>query len=262
MTERKKQLIKSVDEAEVVLLGIGREFAVDDSAFFAWELYKKWKEADREGMYLWLEPFLKSLWIKEQKGLPPQKAYKELARLLEGKNYFLVTLVTDDLIYASGLNPDRIVAPCGSINRLQCSHGCTETIYSFSEDMQEELKEAVISGRLERCRSFLCKKCKERLEPNVAMTECYNENGYLPMWEKYTLWLQHTLNRKLCVIEAGVDFSYPSVIRFPFEKVAFYNKKAAFYRIHEKWHQLTEELREKGTAVDCNSIEFFGNLFV
>ncbi len=41
-------------------------------------------------------------------------AYTRLAELLEGKDFFLVTLNTDDLIYASSLPSDRIVAPCGS----------------------------------------------------------------------------------------------------------------------------------------------------
>lgn len=261
MTEKKQQLLKSVEDAELVLVGLGKEFVIDDS-FCSGELFQKWKHADSEEKFLWMEPFLKTIWLNEQKGLANQKAYEALARLLEGKNYFIVTLATDDMIYESGLNPERIVAPCGSVNKLQCEKHCTEKIYPWTKEMGEELKDAALSGELEQCLPFICPDCKEKLELNVISAQSYNEAGYLPMWEKYTKWLQGTLNRKLCIIEAGVDFSYPSVIRFPFEKMAFFNQKASFYRIHEKWYQLTEELKDKGTAISCNSKDFFMNLFV
>lgn len=260
MIEKKRQLLKSIEEAELVLVGLGKEFIVDDSAFSNWELFQKWKEADKEGNYLWMEPFLKIVWMKEQEGLENQRAYENLAKLLEGKNYFIVTLATDDMIYASGLNGDKIVAPCGSVSKLQCH--CTEEIFYFTKEMEQQLKNAVLSGNLAECKPFGCPNCNELLQSNVISAQTYNEAGYLPVWEMYTKWLQGTVNRKVCIIEAGVDFSYPSVIRFPFEKIAFFNQKASFYRIHEKWYQLTEELKDKSTAIACNGKEFFMNLFV
>lgn len=262
MTEKKQQFLKSIEDAELVLVGLGKEFIVEDASFVEWELYKRWKEADKEEKYLWMEPFLKAIWLKEEKCLENQKAYKALAKLLEGKNYFIVTLSTDDFIYECGLKEDRIVAPCGSISKLQCENGCSEEIFPWTQEMERQLKEAVLSGNLESCKPFTCPNCKEMLELNVVSARSYNEAGYLPMWEIYTKWLQGTLNKKLCIVEAGVDFSFPSVIRFPFEKTAYFNNKASFYRIHEKWYQLTEELKDKGTSIECNSKDFFVNLFV
>ena len=78
----------------------------------------------------------------------------------------------------------------------------------------------------------------------------------MTQWEKYTKWLQLTLNRKLCVIELGVGMNIPNVIRWPFEKIAFFNKKASFFRINETLYQLTEEIGEKGTSINMNAREF------
>ena len=74
-------------------------------------------------------------------------------------------------------------------------------------------------------------------------------------------WLQGTLNHKICIIELGVGMKYPSVIRWPFEKTAFFNNKAFFFRIHKKLYHLTEELNAKGRAVAQNPIEFLTNSF-
>ena len=72
----------------------------------------------------------------------------------------------------------------------------------------------------------------------------------------YTNWLGRTLNRKLCVLELGVSFAHPSVIRFPFEKTVFYNKKAMLVRVNERFCQIPEEIKEKGIAVQADAAEF------
>ena len=48
----------------------------------------------------------------------------------------------------------------------------------------------------------------------------------------------------------------PNIIRWPFEKVAFYNQKASFFRINEKLYQLTEEIGEKGISIERNARDY------
>lgn len=164
MTEEIKD---KITESDLVLVGIGMDYAP--------------KDAKREEM---------------------RRGYDSLAEWMHGKDYFVVTLLTDDVIYESGLNRERIVAPCGS-----------------------------------------------EAAGNVVTNEDYDESIYLPQWEVYTTWLQRTLNKKLCVLELGAGFQFPSVIRFSFEKVAYFNKKASFIRVHPKLAQLTPEIREKSISI-------------
>ena len=51
----------------------------------------------------------------------------------------------------------------------------------------------------------------------------------------------------------------PSVIRFPFEKIAFFNQKAEFIRVHEKLYQLSEELGGKGISQAQNAVKFLNS---
>ncbi|MBD5544319.1 MAG: hypothetical protein HDR01_08815 [Lachnospiraceae bacterium] len=261
-TEKKQQLLNSIKESQLVLVGLGAEFRIEKEPFVRWEFYQKWREADKEQNYLWMEPFLHRMWLKQEKHFDTEKAYASLAELLEGTNYFIVTLCTDGMIYKSGLAEDRIVAPCGNMENLQCSAGCTKELYPWENEMEQELTEAVLAGALEMCRPFLCPHCGRPLVWNTIDAQPYNEASYLPMWERYTKWLQGMLNHRVCILEAGVDFSYPSVIRWPFEKMAYFNQKADFYRIQETWYQMPEELKEKGNSISHNSRDFFVNLFV
>ena len=95
---------------------------------------------------------------------------------------------------------------------------------------------------------------------NNIYAENYNEMGYLEQWKLYTKWLQGTLNRRVVILELGVGMKFPTVIRFPFEKIAFFNQKAEFYRIHEKLYQLTEDLKGKGQGISQNAIDCLRNL--
>ena len=87
-----------------------------------------------------------------------------------------------------------------------------------------------------------------------------SEEGKTTRWERYMKWLQGTLNKKVLILELGVGMKFPSVIRWPFEKVAYFNQKAGFYRVNETLYQLTEELKEKGISIPKNSIDWLFGL--
>lgn len=170
-------------------------------------------------------------------------SYEKLSGLLNGKDYFIVTTVTDGKIFESGLNPNRIVAPCGNETWRQCSKSCTKDIWEAGEIPDE-----------------ICPHCGAPLTGNTIKADQYIEEGYLPQWAVYTRWLTGTLNKKLLILELGVGFQTPTVVRWPFEKTAFFNQKAYMYRINEKFSQVTVELKDRAKAVTENSVEFLDKL--
>ena len=95
---------------------------------------------------------------------------------------------------------------------------------------------------------------------NNVYAQHYDEQGYLEQWSIYTKWLQGTLNRRLVILELGVGMQFPSVIRWPFEKIAFFNQKAFFLRVHESLYQLDEKLSGKGCGISQNAIDWLSQL--
>ena len=76
-------------------------------------------------------------------------------------------------------------------------------------------------------------------------------------WDKYLHWLSFTLNQKLCVLELGVGFAHPQLIRFPFEKTVYFNQKARYIRVSGKFPQLSEEIAGRGEAVKEDPVTLF-----
>lgn len=60
----------------------------------------------------------------------------------------------------------------------------------------------------------------------------------------------------MLILELGVDFKYPTVIRWPFEKTAFFNEKSHMYRVNKTFFQIPEEMKERIVSVPVNSAEF------
>lgn len=170
-------------------------------------------------------------------------AYESLYQLIKDKDYFVVTTNTDGAIYDSSLAPSCIVAPCGNVGWRQCQKACTKDIWEGRE---------VPEG--------ICPHCGAPLIGNTIEAETYIEEGYLPQWNAYTRWLAATLNRNLLVLELGVDFKVPTVIRWPFEKTVFFNKKSYMYRVHSSLAQITEEIRERAEGVSRNSVEWIQSI--
>lgn len=69
-------------------------------------------------------------------------------------------------------------------------------------------------------------------------------------------WLAGTLNQELVILELGVGFLRPDVIRFPFEKTAYFNRRAYLYRINEKLWQVTEELKGRAEGAAESSVRW------
>ena len=180
-----EQIRQSIEQAQMVLVGIGTEFAVKEEAqedpFFT-ELAKTAQTAAHQ---------------KEQ----VQKAYEVLADLLKDKNYFVISLCEDGLLEQAGLKENRILTPA--------------------------------------------KEGEEETDSGVYPTDS---------WETYTKWLQGTLNRNLVILELGVGMELPQLIRFPFEKVAYFNQKSCLYRVHSHLYHMTEEIKERGYSVPMHPV--------
>ena len=258
---RQMDLKQNIEDAQYVLVGIGAEFAqrlepMEQDAFYA-SLADQARSDAFEGQ---IRQYLQFHYLKRHPDKRILDAYEQLTSLLEGKDYFIVSLCTDDLIYETELDPSRIVTPCGGWRAMQCGRECVtdQEPLVTDENVMRELLSSIdgCDGELDAIDFPVCAECSAPLWFNQISAPEYREEGYLPQWQSYTRWLMGTLNRKICILELGVGMQFLQIIRFPFEKVAYVNQKAYFYRVHSRLYQLTEELKGKGVSVPQNPVDF------
>ena len=216
MENTKAEVREKIKEAQKVLIGIGKEWALRDD--------------EKDIRFRHLSDLAQS---------DLKAAYEELYQLIQDKDYYIVTTLTDGAIYEMPFDKNRIVAPCGNIHWRQCSKACTKDIWEEGEVPDD-----------------ICPHCKAPLTGNTLKAETYIEEGYLPRWKDYMKWQTGTINRSLVILELGEGFSTPTVMRWPFEKIIYFNQKSKLYRINENFYQLPKEAEERGVSVHENSVRW------
>lgn len=257
-----QELKERISAAELVLVGIGEEFQYDWSMLLQDARYREIEqELGDDGRYTWIVPFLQKMILRRGREERWDQAYRVLKELLADQNYFIVSLCMDDYLYGAGFHEEKIVTPCGGFRKMQCDVNCTGELM----DMPEESFEAVMGyyrGEvpLSALEEPVCPMCGQKLRFNQLGVQRYAEEGYLERWQSYTRWLQGTVNKRVCVLELGVGMTYPGIIRFPFEKIVYYNRKAFLYRVHPLLYQLGEEIVDRSRGIAENPVDFLAQM--
>lgn len=270
-----EQIKKAVKDADLVLVGIGEDFGVSEKQIMD-EQPEVFADENLGEQAL---GYLVSQCRKEEKeNATRYKAYKNLLDLIHDKNYFCISVNTDDILYqpigenGENFRQNRIVTPCGGYRKLQCPKECTEvweepqTAWVIWAKEYVQAFQASKKGETKRIPALpkeqVCPKCGSSLVFNNVYAPHYNEHGYLSQWGIYTKWLEGTVNKKICILELGAGMKFPTVIRWPFEKVAAYNRKTSMFRIHRSLYQFPDSVEGRGIAVAEDPVEFFSNKFV
>lgn len=251
-----------VEESDLVLVGIGEEWGFKleylNDPFVVKEIQ------DNKETASWLLPYIEYYYLNKINTDNRSENYKKLRNIIGEKEHFLISTVHDSLAIDAGFSVDRAVFPCGNFDYLQGIHNDTGRLYKIEDipnfdslmDQIEKLFAHEISIK-DIVPIYLNDEQIIFNQKNIEIKgEIYNEQAYLENWQKYMDWLMTTMNRRLLILEFGVGMNYPTVIRFPFEKLTYVNNRARMIRVHNKLYQLTKEISEKSQGVQMNSIDF------
>ena len=244
--QNKERIREAIREAEMILMGVGEEMIPP---------FPEYLLQEEEGIRSFAESQYYASLSENDLMIA---SYRKLRDIINTKPYFVVTLNTDDLIYRGGFWKDLVVAPCGSMGKMQCSEHIVEAAPICKKVLETVHKKNNMTDSTDSIISKLacCPKCGKPLRFHVKSEEGYLEKGYLEQWKCYNNWLTCTLGHKLCILELGVGFQYPQVIRRPFEKMTYFNQKATLIRVHSRLPQTAAELEDRAISVQCKPCDF------
>jgi len=278
-----KELVEAIKDSEKILIGLGKEWTIDyDTMLGCWKqksmvLYELFQNALEYEKNSILVDFYQWFFYKNDCPKNLECAYQKLYELVKEKDYFILSLSTDSYLEKFGFDSDKFVNPCGTMKLMQCNQSCDEDLYlsdvllqkaemilidavDKNDQCSQDEVIAINQSLIELLSCIKCQKCADSIVFNTLDAVKYNENGYLNQWQRYMQWLQKTINKDLCILEAGVGMEFPSVVRWPFEKTAFYNQKALYYRINEKFYQTNEEISKRSLGIEANSLKYLADI--
>lgn len=262
-----KTLAEYIDDSEQIIIGIGNEWDWIKKGIRTDVRYNKlFSLAALEGNE-WLLPIIEFEYGYYNNDKRIDEGYRGLKKLVGDKRYFLVSDIFLQDALLNGFDMSRCVYPCGNYMYLQTAAGDDELINAAKCSKFQELVDLIHdivtnrNGDIAEDTAFNKPVFNgKELYLNQKRTEYsnikYNESAYLENWDKYMKYLSGTVGSKLLILELGVSLDYPTVIRWPFEKVTLINRKAHLIRVHHKLYHHTPEIGDRTDSIRMDSVDY------
>lgn len=167
--------------------------------------------------------------------------YQKLLECVKEKDYFVITTNVDAQFEQAGFAKERIFATQGDYAYLQARSGNPKTLV-YNEEWVKEALAATHDCRIPARLVPHHPQTGELMSPNVRCDATFVEDAH---WhtqaERFQEFVEKAFERKLLLLEFGVGFNTPVIIRFPFEKIALTAPQATLVRFNRDYPQLQFE---------------------
>lgn len=189
-------------------------------------------------------------------GMSSTKLYQDILKLVKNKEYFVITTNVDDQFYKAGFDKERIFATQGSYKYIQCSMACHNKLYDDAEIVNKMLKRTV-DCKIPTELVPKCPVCGEPMDVNLRKDSYFvQDNNWYKQNKKYEEFLNKAKNEKVIVLEFGVGFNTPGIIRFPFEQMTLKNEKWTLIRFNKEDLNIYLEINDRyiGVSEDIGKV--------
>ena len=257
----------AIDEADYILIGAGAGLSTAAGLDYGFDRFKKYfpdfiekygfKDMYSSGFYPFETQEEKwAYWARHIKtnryDVGKTAVYEKLLRLVENKDYFVLTTNVEHQFWINGFDDERIFATQGDYGLLQCGKACHDKLYPNREQVFEWVE------KTENCRIPTelipkCPVCGEVMETNLRKDDLFvQDRKWYEMNRRYVEFLNRIDGQKVVFLEIGVGYNTPGIIRFPFEQMTYQNDNATLIRLNLDYPQPTDENRNKTISFDEN----------
>ena len=163
---------------------------------------------------------------------PALPLYTELYDIVKNKEYFVLTTNVDHQFYKAGFDEKRIFATQGDYGKIQCQKACHPKTYDAKDlfrKMDKARRDCLIPSELVP----KCPVCGGNMAMNLRCDNYFVEDeAWHEAADRYAGFLEQHKDKKVVLLELGVGFNTPIIIRFPFEKMVRENSSYSLIRMN------------------------------
>ncbi len=161
--------------------------------------------------------------------------YRLLFNVIKDKNYFVITSNVDGQFEKSGFECKRIFAVQGDYAYLQCANGCHDKLY-YNEDLVREMARQTKDCRIPSGLVPRCPVCGGKMDVHVRKDRYFvQDNQWYASYGRYQDYMEKACDGNTLLLELGVGFNTPTIIRFPFERFAAQKRNVTLVRINKDY---------------------------
>lgn len=180
----------------------------------------------------------------------PKPVYDTLLKLVENKDYFVLTTNVDHQFQLAGFDKQRLFYTQGDYGLWQCSKPCCQETF----DNEETVRRMAAEQRDMKIPSELiprCPHCGRPLTMNLRIDGTFVEDaGWHATAKRYKEFLWRHEGLRVVFLELGVGANTPVIIKYPFCKMTAQNRRATYVCVNLGEAVCPEAIRERSICLD------------
>mgnify|MGYP004656921047 FL=1 len=182
----------------------------------------------------------------------PKPVYDDLLKLVQNKDYFVITTNVDHCFQKAGFDKKRLFYTQGDYGLFQCSEPCCQETFE---------NEAVIREMVERQKNMkiptelipVCPHCGKPLTMNLRSDNNFVEDeGWHRAAERYENFLRTREGQKNLFLELGVGYNTPVIIKYPFWQMTAKNPNAIYACINQGQAVCPQDIQRQAICINID----------
>ena len=190
----------------------------------------------------------------------PKPVYDDLLKLVQDKDYFVITTNVDHCFQKAGFDKKRLFYTQGDYGLFQCSEPCCQETFD---------NEAVIREMVKRQENMkvptellpTCPHCGKSLTMNLRSDNKFVEDeGWHRAAERYENFLRTREGQEILFLELGVGYNTPVIIKYPFWQMTAKNPNAIYACINQGQAVWPQEIERQSVCINADIGQILQNL--
>lgn len=190
----------------------------------------------------------------------PKPVYGDLLRLVREKDYFVLTTNVDHCFQKAGFDKKRLFYTQGDYGLWQCSGPCRSETYD-NEAAVRAMRESESNMHVPADLLPVCPHCGRPLTMNLRADDKFVEDeGWHRAAERYADFLRTRGGQHILLLELGVGYNTPVIIKFPFWQMTKQNPKAVYACINTGDAVCPRDIEKQAICIDADIAEVLRKL--
>ena len=197
---------------------------------------------------------------------PPKPVYPALLKLVQDKDYFVLTTNVDHCFQKAGFDRRRLFYTQGDYGLWQCSKPCHDKTYD-NEDQVLQMVEAQgfqitdqglklpagVRPRMSVPTELVphCPKCGAPMSMNLRADNTFvQDNGWYAAAGRYDDFVRRHEDTPVLYLELGVGLNTPGIIKYNFWQQVYQNQKAQYVCVNKGQSYAPQELAGRSLCLN------------
>ena len=269
------RLKAALQDSDVVVIGAGAGLSTSAGFVYTGERFEKYfsdfaakygiKDMYSGGFYPFATPeehwayWSRYIYINRCMDAP-KPVYDDLLKLVNGKDYFVITTNVDHCFQKAGFDKKRLFYTQGDYGLFQCSEPCCQETFD-NESVIREMVERQENMKIPTELLPICPHCGKPLTMNLRSDDKFVEDeGWHRAAERYADFLRTRDGQKILFLELGVGYNTPVIIKYPFWQMTAKNPNATYACINQGQAVCPPEIEQRSICMNADIGQILQNL--